>query len=172
MREVALEMLLDYNRWATQVLLDDAAQLTQEQFHHALPIGPGSVHATLRHIIGAMARWADRIGQRTLRPSIETDRRYRVAELKDLLTATHAELRAVAEEVDARGGWRETFEAAFAGLGTYRFSYAAAMTHALTHGTHHRAQVLNMRRQLGLPPLSIDLAVIDWECIQTGQIKR
>lgn len=172
MREIAFEMLLGHNLWATQTLLDDAAKLTDEEFHRRLPIGPGSVHATLRHIIGAMARWADRIGQRTLRPSIETDRRYSVAELKGLLVAADAELRAVAEAIDARGGWREIFEATFAEHGTYRFSRAAAMTHVLTHGMHHRAQVLNMRRQLGLPPLGLDLDVVEWECAQAGQRKQ
>ena len=40
----------------------------------------------------------------------------------------------------------------------------------LTHGVHHRAQILNMRRQLGLPPIGLDLDVVEWACVESGQL--
>lgn len=164
-------LLLGHNAWATAVLLDDAAQLTDEQFHRRFDIGPGSLHDTLRHIVGAMLRWADRIGGRPLRASIEDGgRRFSAAELRGLLAEADADLRRVADGLSAAGRWGEPMEFVVAGGPTYRFTRAAAFLHVLTHGMHHRAQVLNIRRQLGLPPLGLDLDVVEWECVQTGQI--
>jgi uncharacterized damage-inducible protein DinB len=165
-------MLRGHNAWATSVLIDDAAKLTHEQFHRRFEIGLGSVHDTLRHILGAMLRWADRIGGREEKPSIEKDGKQRsAAELRELLAQADADLGAVAEAIERRGGWNESMEFVVEGGPTYRFSRAAAMLHVLTHGMHHRAQVLNMRRQLGLPALGLDLDVVEWECVQSGQIK-
>lgn len=171
MTNAFLQLLLDHNAWATRVLLLDAERLNRGELDRRFDIGPGSVHDTLRHIIGAMRRWADRVGGRDVRPSIEDgDRRYDVCELRALLNEADADLRAVAAAIDARRGWSEVFEFAMPGGRTYRFTRAAAMTHVLTHGMHHRAQLLNIRRQLGLPPLGLDLDVVEWECVRTRQI--
>ncbi|MCG3128436.1 MAG: hypothetical protein CHACPFDD_03324 [Phycisphaerae bacterium] len=164
-----LDLLLRHNLWATGVLLDDAARLAPEQFHRHFEIGPGSIHDTLRHIIGAALRWSDRISGRPLRESI--DKRpepFGVSELQQRLEQSDKDLRRAAGEVAARGAWGETMEFAVPDGLTYRFSRAAAMMHVVTHGVHHRAQVLNMRRQLGLPLLELDL--IECECRRTGQI--
>lgn len=167
------EPLAGHNLWATRVLVDDARRLTEDQFHRRFEIGPGSIHDTLRHIIGAMRRWADRIGGRAVRPSIEDeDPRYAARELRVLLDGAGNDLNGVAAEIDARQGWHETLEFVMPdGSKTYRFTRVAAMSHVLTHGMHHRAQVLNMRRRLGLPALGLDLDVVEWECVKTGQIE-
>jgi uncharacterized damage-inducible protein DinB len=44
---------------------------------------------------------------------------------------------------------------------TYTFSRAAVITHIATHGMHHRAQCLNMLRQLGVRPLPPS-SVAEW----------
>lgn len=167
-----LNILLGHNTWTTGALLDDADKLSPEQFHRRFDIGLGSVHDTLRHIIGAALRWSDRISGRPLRDSIEKrPQPHTVSELRSLLAQADAELRRAAAEVSARGAWSEQMEFVVPDGPTYRFSRAAAMMHVVTHGVHHRAQVLNMRRQLGLPPLGLDLDVVEWECAQTGQIQ-
>lgn len=51
--------LLQHNAWATRVLLERCRSLTPQQFLQQHDIGPGSLHDTLRHIIGAMLRWSD-----------------------------------------------------------------------------------------------------------------
>lgn len=172
MTSVFLQLLLDHNAWATRVLLLNAGRLERHELDRRFDIGPGSIHDTLRHIIGAMRRWADRIRGRDVRPSIEDgDRRYELRELRELLDEADADLRAVATAIEARRGWSEVFEFVTSDGGrTYRFTRAAALTHVVTHGIHHRAQLLNIRRQLGLPPLGLDLDVVEWECVQSGQI--
>lgn len=165
-------ILSGHNAWATGVLIDDAAKLTDEQFQRRFEIGLGSIHATLRHIVGAMLRWADRIGGREVKPSIEKEgRQFPAAELRELLAKATDDLHSVAAEIERERRWNQEMEFVVDGGPTYHFTRAAAMMHVLTHGMHHRAQVLNMRRQLGLPALGLDLDVVEWECAQTGQIK-
>jgi uncharacterized damage-inducible protein DinB len=167
-----LPILFGHNLWATRLLLERSRELSAEQFHQRFEIGPGSLHDTLQHIVGAMGRWADVIGGREARARIETNgRRHRADELIELLVQADAELRAVAELLTASGRWGEIMEFTTTEGRTWRFTRATAMAHVLTHGVHHRAQALNMRRQLGLPPLGFDLDVVEWECIETGQMK-
>ncbi len=166
----AVEMLIRYNSWTTGVLIDEAAKLAPEEFHQRFDIGLESVHDTLRHIVGAMLRWADRISARPLRPSIEDGGDVTPARLRELLAQADAELREAAA-VAAERGWASEIEFPRPDRPPYRFTRLAAMLHALSHGTHHRAQVLNMRRQLGLPALGLDLDVVEWECMESGQLE-
>src|SRR6478736_5958362 len=54
-----LQILLSHDRWATTQLLDACGSLTPDQFHRRFDIGPGSLHDTITHIIGAMRTWTD-----------------------------------------------------------------------------------------------------------------
>jgi uncharacterized damage-inducible protein DinB len=170
MEQRFLTILLGHNEWMTRVLLERCRQLTRDQFHQSFEIGPGKLHDTLRHVIGAMFRWADRIGGRTLRDSIEDRKQpFSAEELLDQLRSADLELREVADEITTRDGWGEEMEFVTPDQ-TYRFTRAAAMMHVITHGQYHRAQAVNMIRQLGEPPIGLDLDIVEWECIQTGQI--
>src|SRR5687768_3519048 len=62
---------LRHDAWATRSMLERCRALGEDQFHRRFDIGPGSLHDTFRHIIGAMLRWADRIAQRPVKESIE-----------------------------------------------------------------------------------------------------
>ena len=169
-----LAILLEHNRWATGQLLDLCGRLTPAQFHQRFPIGLGSLHDNLTHIIGAMRRWADRISGAPLRPSIErlpahksnipSEPRDRTpAELRQLLEEAHLQLKNVAETY--RSDLAQTIDITF-GQKTYTFTRGVALTHALVHGTHHRAQCLNMLRSLSVPGLSDqlpDIDVVDWQ---------
>src|SRR5947209_857695 len=44
---------------------------------------------------------------------------------------------------------------------TFQFTRGAILTHVTTHGTHHRAQCLNMLRHLGVSPLPAS-SVAEW----------
>src|SRR5688572_20689354 len=68
-----LEILLSHDCWATAQLLDACGKLTNDQFHQRFDIGPGSLHDTLTHIIGAMRTWTDTLAESEPRPRIETD---------------------------------------------------------------------------------------------------
>ena len=166
--ETTLQILLAHNAWATQKLIDACEPLSQEQFHQRFEIGMGSLHDTLLHIIGAMMRWSDRIGERTLRSSLEkSGQRYSPAQLREMLAAADRELtsvaRAVAESDASSSPMSLTFERT-----EYQFSKAAALVHVTTHGMHHRAQALNMLRRLGVTELVDAIDALDWAIAAEG----
>jgi uncharacterized damage-inducible protein DinB len=159
------DILRAHDRWATHIVLDRCERLTPEQFATPFPIGPGEsggLRATLTHIVGAMRRWADRIGAKELRPFLQADAAT-VASLRADLDAASAELGALFPLVRAEPNRPVTLT--FEGK-AYQFTTAAAMLHVLTHGHYHRAQCLNMLRHLNVPGVSDklpDLDVIDWQ---------
>ncbi|MBM4053002.1 MAG: hypothetical protein FJ270_09740 [Planctomycetes bacterium] len=156
-----LDILLRHDAWATREVLRACSRLTDEQWRRRFEIGPGSLHDTLTHVVGAMLRWADRIdGPPTeLRPSIESGVQRTPAELLRLLDTAASGLAASAERARARGLGTE-FEVTLAGQ-AHRFTRGAALVHVATHGMHHRAQCLNMLRHLAVPGVSDCLPEID-----------
>lgn len=151
-------ILIQHNRWATAQLLNACESLSSEQFNQAFPIGPGSLYQNLRHILGAMRGWGDLLGGREQRPRLEEedlsieDMRRMLDSLTDDLAQSVAR-HPVDEIVTGERGGR-----------TYSFSRGAVITHLMTHGMHHRAQCLNMLRQLGVSPLPPS-SIMEWTMI-------
>ncbi len=161
-------ILLRHNEWATRVLLESARGLTEEEFHRHFEIGPGSVHDTLRHVVGAMRRWTDRIEPRPLRPSLEADPRVlSVEELVVKLDEACRELEQTVQRMlsDGRLGELIAFDMEVGSMTTCR--RGTALVHVTTHGAHHRAQVQNMLRRLGVSPLP-EIDAIEWELSRPG----
>jgi uncharacterized damage-inducible protein DinB len=161
-----LDISLAHNAWATRELLRVCEKLDDAQWHRRFDMGPGSLHDTLTHIVGAMLRWADRIDgpPRALRPSIEDSTLRTVAELIALLDEAAADLDSSAVRARQRG-LDTIVDVTFAGT-PYRFTLGAMLVHVTTHGMHHRAQCLNMLRRLELPGISDalpDLDVLEWQ---------
>lgn len=181
-----LDILLRHDRWGTRRLLDVCEGLTAEQFQRRFDMGPGSLHDTLTHIIAAMRRWADRIGGRELRPVIDVPSRHpdmpsdfkarTPGELIALLEPAAEDLAAIAADVRRPGGLglASVIEVQF-GKTLYRFTRGAALVHVTTHGMHHRAQCLNMLRQLKVYAAEAlpEVGVVDWQAeTETGQLEK
>jgi len=156
-----LSIALEHNSWATREVLRACAALDDSQWHRRFEMGPGSLHDTLTHIVGAMFRWADRIDgpPRAVRPSIEDGSRRTPAQLMTLLDGAAADLAASAERARERG-LGTAIDVTLGGR-AYRFTLGAMLVHVTTHGMHHRAQCLNMLRQLAVPGVSDRLPEID-----------
>ncbi|MBI1336014.1 MAG: DUF664 domain-containing protein [Phycisphaera sp.] len=152
-----LDILLAHDRWATRQVLDACRPLTHSQFHHRFEMGVGSLHDTLAHMNGAMQGWTDRmIGREFRRLAFPPFEEKNV----DQLLTTHAQAADEFVSEARRLPLDQTVERARDGK-VYRFTRGAVLMQVLTHGVHHRAQCLNMLRQLGiekLPPVS----VIEW----------
>lgn len=153
-----LEILISHDRWATLGLLDACVPLTADQFHRQFDIGPGSLHDTLTHIIGAMRTWTDTLAIREPRPRLESDGQRR----------TPQELRAVFEEARAefvaesrRADLSDRVTRRMRDGRVFQLTRSAVVTQVITHGMHHRAQCLNMLRQLGIQPLPPS-SVVEW----------
>ncbi len=144
------DRLLGHNAWATRALLDECRALTPRRFAQTFDIGPGSLHDTMLHIVGAMLRWADRIDGRPLRDPVEDGRTCTPAEIDDLLERAAADIGEVVQRVLEQDRLDEPMEFFLRGRREpYVFTKGTAIVHVVTHGVHHRAQALNMLRQLG-----------------------
>jgi uncharacterized damage-inducible protein DinB len=150
-----LDILLAHDRWATQKILEVCAGLSAEQFHRRFEIGPGSLHDTTTHILGAMQRWGDLLAGRAQGPRLE-DSRHSPAELLALLDKIAADFAVSARQYP----FHEIVTGSRDGK-TYSFARGAVVTHVATHGMHHRAQCLNMLRQLAVKPLPPS-SVTEW----------
>ena len=156
-------ILVRQNRWATENMLNACRDLTDEQFHQKFEMGLGSLHDTITHILGAMRGWGDLLAGREQRPRLEADDPRTVDELAALLTG-------ISDELETLATTHATDEIVTGSLGgnSYSFTRGAVVTHVTTHGMHHRAQCLNMLRQLGvdnLPPS----AVVEWVLMENPE---
>jgi uncharacterized damage-inducible protein DinB len=160
-----VDRLLEHNAWATRVVLERCRSLTPEQFGRRFEMGLGSLHDTLLHTIGAMIRWSDRIAGRTVRPSIEADTSTRTPDqLLAELDRAAMEIGAVARSMREAKRLDEIMESKFGDSPPIHFTRGTAIVHVMTHGAHHRAQALNMLRQLGIAPKDLpDIDAIEWE---------
>lgn len=164
-----LHILLRHDAWATRTLILASRPLSHDHLHQRFDIGPGSIHDTLAHIIGAMVRWSDRISGRPLRTGPDRTGTPLTPDdfLRELDIAAD-DLYETARRVDSEGRLDQDMTIRDKDGRSYTFSHAAALVHVTTHGMHHRAQVLNMRRRLGLPPLGLDLDPCEWEMVERG----
>ena len=157
-----------HNAWATRAQLDLCKPLNEEQFHRRFEIGCGNLHDTFVHIIGAMDRWADRIGGTPLSPSPQGAAKFSVEQLHAMLDRSATKLEAVARRIIDENRLDEMMEfPGPEGEPPYRFRRSTAMVHITTHGMHHRAQIFNMLRQLGVKQ-TFDGDAVEWELF-TGE---
>jgi uncharacterized damage-inducible protein DinB len=151
-----LDILLIHNHWANRLIIQTCATLTPEQFHHAFEMGRGSLHNNMVHIVGAMRRWTDMLEGRELRPRIESDPPRTTDQLSAILEEATSDL-----DQTARSHPGDEIISAMRDGKKYSFTRGGVLTHVTTHGMHHRAQCLNMLRQLGVSPVPAP-GVIDW----------
>jgi uncharacterized damage-inducible protein DinB len=155
------DILLAHDRWATRNVLDACATLTRDQFHTRFDIGPGSLHDTIRHILGATRGWTgmlrgEMLPGRTPPPRLESEGEKTVEQL----IAMHATIADDFEAAARAGAMSDIITGERAGK-SYSFTRGAIFTHVTTHAVHHRAQCLNMLRQLGVDKRpAVD--VVEW----------
>ncbi len=153
-----LQILLSHDHWATTQLLGACANLPADQFHRRFDIGPGSLHDTLTHVAGAMRTWTETLAGHEPRPRLETDGQRRTPDqLRSLLEEAWQEFSAEAR----RRPLDEMVTRHTRDGRTIQLTRGAVLTQVTTHGMHHRAQCLNMLRQLGVTPLPAS-SVAEW----------
>jgi len=155
-----LDRLLGHDAWTTRQLLLRSQDLSDEQLDRRFPIGHGSLRDTFVHIIWNMEVWTDLICQRPIRPhpGRQAPAITRLIERHD---AAAAEFAAVARRLQAEG----RLDDLFADTGDEppaMKTFGGAIVHLATHSMHHRAQVLNIMRHLGMTDL-IEGDALGWE---------
>ena len=148
-----LDRLLGHDAWTTRQLLVRCGELTDAQLDQPFDIGPGTVRATLEHIVRNVEAWTDLMAGQPVRavegPVIER------------LDRAVADLAALGRPIAQRSGWDETWVDTLDDPPREK-TFGGAIAHVLTHGMHHRAQVLYMLRRLGVADLP-EGDVLSWE---------
>jgi uncharacterized damage-inducible protein DinB len=112
-----------------------------------------------------MDRWADRIGGTPLSPSPEGQGKFTLEELREMLDRAATKLEAVVRRIIDEDRLDEMMEfPGPEGEPPYRFHRSTAMVHVTTHGMHHRAQIFNMLRHLGMKQ-TFDGDAVEWELL-------
>ena len=152
-----LRLLVDYNYWARDRLLDAVALITPEQFTRSMGNSFSSVRDTIAHICAAERIWITRLKGETPQGLQKPDR------LPDVDAARRewAELEGEMREQLARLG-PEAVERAIEYQDLRGNDQSDVLwqmlQHVVNHGTYHRGQITTMLRQLdAAPPKSMDL---------------
>ncbi len=165
LKDKMLTRLMDHNVYATRLLLECCESLADEMYYdQQFEIGLSTIHATMAHIVHCMERWNERIGEHKVSDKQHQHKeRHTPVELIDQLNRADKNLRQVVATLECENRFEEMMQFHIAETGqTYQFTRGTAVIHVLTHGVHHRAQVLNMLRQAGVKDLP-DLDAIDVE---------
>ena len=152
-----VEVMLQHNQWANRQMLKACAKLTSEQFRQRFEMGCGSLHDNLVHVLSSTRAWGDMLAGIEPRPRMDQDgSQWTANELLPIndelctLFATVALAHPFAEIATSTKGGKK-----------YSFPRGGVISHVMTHAMHHRAQCLNMLRQIGVDPLPPS-SVVEW----------
>ena len=151
-----LRTLFNYDKWATDKLLEEVARLPEEQYVKDLGSSHGGIRGTLVHIFAADRIWLERWKGNSPARLVGEEQVPTLLFLMDQWTALRRELDELLnslsdEKIQARLGYRTT-----EGTAQTQPLYQQ-MQHRINHSTYHRGQVVTFLRQLGCKPPSTDL---------------
>ena len=144
-----LTLHLRYTAWASARLVEAASKLAAEELAHDFKTSEKSVVGTLAHVFAADRVWWHRVNGTVPVKFIDPDKDFRIDTLQTEWPALLAQWEQFIAAKD---------EAALAGKIEYKDlkgnPYATPLwqivLHVVNHGTHHRAQTINMLRQCGI----------------------
>ncbi|MCG3125547.1 MAG: hypothetical protein CHACPFDD_00371 [Phycisphaerae bacterium] len=136
--------------WARDKLLAIAATLTDSQLDQRFEMGPGTLRATLHHLWAAEHIWLERWKGVPRPPLRELEPGETVASLTQRFRDTAAQRAQYLASVGDAGERQRITYTNIRGE-TYTYPLGDLMLHVCNHGTHHRAQAVNMLRRLGAP---------------------
>lgn len=154
----------EYLAAARARLLDWVAQLSPEQYAQPFPAGHGSVRATLVHVAAAEWGYVRRLRGEPVPPLEERPFfRYNAEPFPPLRAAWDEQAEQTRRALRDVSDWSRPVEyvSTFGGRKRrYRTTAAGVATQLLVHEVHHRAQVMHMLRQLGVPAQNLDYSAL------------
>ncbi|MFG0331217.1 MAG: DinB family protein [Phycisphaerales bacterium] len=155
--------MYDYLTLARQNLLAQIRPLTPEEYGREFAIGPGTIGRTLTHVMICEWFYIERLQGHTVPPYAEWPIQDEHPPPFDALEANWTrQARETRRVLEQERDWDATIEfpAIDIGEGDPRITITATnadlVTQLVLHEVHHRAQVLNMLRQLGAPAPDLD----------------
>ncbi|MHC4953526.1 MAG: DinB family protein [Planctomycetota bacterium] len=157
-----LDRLLGHDAWTTRQLLLLCDGLTDAQLDREFDFAHRSLRWTFVHVIGNVEAWSDLMAGQPIRNGGGRS----ISELIDRLDRAAADLAAISKPVARREGWDETWIDPKEDPPHPR-TFGATIAHVITHSMHHRAQLIQMLRQLGVDGVP-EGDVLSWENRATG----
>ncbi len=152
-----LRLLIDYNYWARDRMLDAVAELTPEQFMQPLGSSFSSVRDTLAHICDAERIWIGRLKGEQPQGFQKPERFPDVAAASNEWSELEHEMCAELVRFGPEGAERAIKYHDLRG-NAQSDPLWQMLQHVVNHGTYHRGQITTMLRQFGAaPPQSMDL---------------
>ncbi len=158
--------LLRYNDWANTELLRTAASLSDAALDRTFEMGVGSLRRTLIHVYNGEHVWLNRWQGRAETPWPGESEPIGVAALRDrfaahvsardayLTTLRDSDLHTIVAYRDSRGS-------------RFRAARGDMLFQAINHSIHHRAQAVNMVRNVGGGLVELDYMM--WKREATGE---
>ena len=144
-----------YGDWAFGQLLDAADRLDDEQLDRRFDIGPGTLRLALLHIHDAEHWWCGCWTADVPLPEEDAPESTPLAELRAQFDETRRVRNAFLEENNEAALQRVTSATLPSGT-KVTFRIGETILQLCGHGTHHRAQAVNMLRRLGAKPPELD----------------
>lgn len=155
----SVRLYYEYSDWARARVHGAAAELTDEQLDRPFEMGLGTLRATLMHIRFAEQWWLENWTLGPGRPFPELGERTSIRELSDRFDQTRDARRAYLGGLADADLARPVSAVPRPGV-TRTFPLGVTMLQTCHHGTHHRAQALNMLRHLGVEPPRLDYVIM------------
>jgi uncharacterized damage-inducible protein DinB len=147
---------LDYHRWATNQVMDECQALPAEMLVKDMKGSFPSIYDYLAHMYQADSVWLDRLEERPVKTREEYAAPGCTYDLRDAWLSVIDKMASIASALDENGWARVASYKTMAGTPLTTPVWQMIL-HIVNHGTHHRGQITNMFRQLGVKPVSLDL---------------
>ncbi len=150
-----LRTYYEYTDWGNGLVFDIAETLDDEQLRREFDMGMGCILKTLAHMRDAEQWWFDNWHNGGVRAFEQIQKDTTVRQLRD----------AYQETIDHRSSYfanlndndlDRTVTATPSEGQTYTFTLGESMLQLCSHGTHHRAQMVNMFRHVGAQVPKLD----------------
>ncbi len=152
-----LRLLVDYNYWARDRILDAVSALTPAQFTQPLGNSFSSIRDTIAHICDAESIWLARWKGEQPTGFKGSERMADVDAARSEWAGLERQMREVLESLGPAGVER-TIEYKDMRGAPRSDVFWQMVQHVVNHGSYHRGQVTTMLRQQGAaPPKSMDL---------------
>ena len=153
MRPADLRLLYEYGYDRNVKLLDQAENLSEEQFSGDPPVGDLSIRQLFFHIANAERGWRTgwATGERV--PGLDMDDFPDLASVRGFIDQNNEETLAFIDSLS-----EEDLDRDFSGIPLWQ-----TMTHVANHGTQHRSEIAMLLTHFGHSPGDIDLAFFAFE---------
>jgi len=157
-----LDRLLAHDTWTTRQLLLACQSLPDDLLDKEFDIDQRSLRKTFVHIIENMETWTDLLCERPIQNRMGNS----VPELIERLSSISRDFANVARRVARQQSYDDCFVDILDNPPRLK-TFGGAIAHLITHGMHHRAQVMFLMEKVGLRE-HIEGDVLSWEASSFG----